>query len=406
MNLKLKLFYKSFFFLFVLQSLVFATSFKKLGVMNEERIQFLFRDSPSLSLSRINSVKLDKSIRPSGWTDRIPFATFINDSDGSRAGIVEYPSFFKKRIRYIENDDIQNPVDIFSNSKGFISISCDESDRLFFYNYYPKQSKLMKSGMVSVKNPSVVYLNKRNETLVVSDSLYIIIFDSDGTLVKKKVSSKINKLLDGQKIIDICINRYNELFVLTDKNVFRISSRGNKLGILKLQQGYISIATSIYGDIFLLDSKNKKIDKYSRRLYFLDALDLTHWNEPVLDICVLPEFGYLAVAGSKYGEYYGLGLSFKDESFKSVGKNLYHVTFVSTFPSTVKITVSGNKKFSVDTILEKQFFLAGEHTVLWDGKSNEGNSLRGMHSINIEGKGKYSLGNFEKVQLTQIELKN
>jgi hypothetical protein len=406
LNRKLKLFYKGFIFFVFVQSLVFATSFKKLGVINEERIHSLFRDRTSLRLSHINSVKLDKAIRPLSWPDRIPFATFINNDGETRAGVVEYPSFFKKRIRYIENDEIKNPVDIFCNSKGFIGISCDESDRVFLYNYFPKESKFSIKGVVSVKNPSVIYINKSSETFVVSDSNIIQIFNSSGIPVKKVLATNINKLLKDQKVKDICINRYNELFVLTDKVVVRISSRGSQLGVLELKKDYVSIATSIYGDIFLLDSENKAIDKYSRRFYFLDDLDLSHWKVDVVDICVLPNYGYLAVTGADYGEYYGLGVRFKDESFKSIGPNLYHVTFVSTFPSTVKIIVSGVNQFSVNTILEEQFFLAGKHTVLWDGKDSEGEAMVGMHSISIEGKAKYSLGNSEASHISQIELKN
>ncbi|MFC1771451.1 hypothetical protein ACFLZV_06160 [Candidatus Margulisiibacteriota bacterium] len=383
-----------------------AGSFGWQGTYNKNSFDFLFPNNPIKQADRINCVKLDKSIRPGSWKEKIPFGICIDKSQ-NKVFFLNYNSFFKKSILAIKDSDIKKPEDVSVNKYGLIAVADSKANCVFLYQLNNNLKTAILTDKIQVSQPfrceflsdtQIVVMTKKNKVFLYKKSKH-------GYKQNNQASLKLTKELKGRKLADISVSRYRSIYIymLTDNYLYKANIRGRILKKTKLQHNYTALENSYFGDIFLLNSKINSIDKYNANMRFLDRLDLSKYlKSPANDLAVYDSFGYLVVGAKTQGTYFGLGtdISFlnteKSKSFSH--NNAYRINFKLTFPSLVTISIRDKYNNVKKQLIKKKKLLSGPHTFFWDGKDSENRQLRGLMGVEIVAKARYSLTNIARKQ--------
>ena len=136
-------------------------------------------------------------------------------------------------------------------------------------------------------------------------------------VVKTEVESELRKTLKDKEIQDISISKkYINILVGAELFVFNRVGRLVLHKGLKRKKGYGALENTIYGDVLVLNSDFKIIEKYSKQLEYLTEYDFSNdFKAVALDMTVYDSYGYVAICSNTKGIYYGLGVQVDDLKF-------------------------------------------------------------------------------------------
>ncbi len=371
--------------------------------LNTTSLNLFFQNATLKNVNRINCTKLIKDLRPDAWTNRIPLALCI-DHTLKRAFYINYHSFFKKELIAIKHPDLNNPSDICATPQGDIFIIDTNAHQLFHFKVSPKENTLTFQNKYPIESPLRCETNEQNK-LVITSKEKVTSFTIYNTILKENQAYNyiLNQLLKDLMptfVIDITLSRYNQLSILTDSTLVTLDASGQTIQKKPIQQPYTAIENSIYGDLFLLNSTKKTVDKFTKNLEPLQTLSIGgYFNKPPMDLTIYESHGYLVIAEPEYGLYYGMGTSIKNLAFNTLkgqpNKQISHINFTLTFPSKVQITLLNKNKEIVDNILTETTLMANNHSILWDPPP----LTHKDYIIQVTASALYSLGNTTKKQI-------
>ncbi|MFC1617246.1 hypothetical protein ACFL2K_03400 [Candidatus Margulisiibacteriota bacterium] len=394
---------KIFGFIFLINLLVvflYAESFELQNVINKKKFQFYFPNKKIEQIDIINCAKLKKGLRPKFWPDRIPFCIGAN-TKANEVYYIYYNSFLNKQIITINNKAFKKIADLCVNQLGEIFVIDEAAAKLFIF----KVSAALKSAELvqelNINEPKRCEINKYGTAVYVIDkNNNLNIFRKMG---KEFVLKDVHKLNNNNFIVnpirDITISRDDFIYLLTEKNIYKLNYKAEKIWKKPVKEDYSALENTFYGDLLLLNSKDKVVDKFTSELDYLASLDLKHlYKDTPKDITVYDTFGYVAVNAKNFGAYFGLmnevkGL--KVEKKKTPASSFYEISFQITMPSKITLTIFDQNGTKIEDILIKKIFKSGTHKVFWRSNLKK-------YSVKIKGKALYSVTNkFEKeIQVT------
>jgi hypothetical protein len=371
---------------------VFGQSFFNQGVYDGKKMFFLFKNFPVENMDKINCVMLEKQVRPASWPDRIPFGLCI-DKKNKKIHYLYYGSFFTKEVRTIELGSESSPEDVSVDKKGFFYVTDSKINKVFCYRLQKDLKKVELENEIYVEKPSCIEVGPKDRLYVLSGKNQMVVFDKKDDKYTRlpKVESELRKTLKDKEIQDISISKkYINILVGAELFVFNRVGRLVLHKGLKRKKGYGALENTIYGDVLVLNSDFKIIEKYSKQLEYLTEYDFSNdFKAVALDMTVYDSYGYVAICSNTKGIYYGLGVQVDDLKFFRRKNNKYsEVNLKITFPSFVDITILDKNKREIKKVSNRRPMKSGSHVVVCRGLS-----LDSVGYAKIEVEPRYSIVN-------------
>ena len=136
----------------------------------------------------------------------------------------------------------------------------------------------------------------------------------------------------------------------------------------------------------------------SQASYYIESKNECIIIDPLRDITIYEDFGYVAINSGQGGVYFGMGISLDDLNLDILRqRNSYQIRFLSTFPAKVDVKVMNLKKKVLKKFSYEQL-ISGQQELLWDGLSESGKKLKGKVIIEVTAKASYSMANRSKIK--------
>ena len=197
---------------------IYAIDFELQNKLTKRRVDFLFPKNTVSGLYRINCVYLNETIRPKSWPDRIPFGVGIS-ADRKRIHYLIYKSFFKRTIHDFSHKDFNFLNDVCIDKKGRVFVLDSKAEKIFYFDLKKDLSGLLFRGLLSVPNPKRCEVDVNGQLYILSSDnrFYSYSINTYGIArLNNVVSNAINSNLKGKKVIDLTINKNEEIIFFAD----------------------------------------------------------------------------------------------------------------------------------------------------------------------------------------------